>query len=164
MNFSAKPLPIGKNSFYLTRSLLLCSPSRPTISCSSCSVPKLSVLAPAPALDCGSFYCVLVKVGCTRRFFLSVKKRTAACCKHATVFWVSRMVRHHDHLRGSPPWRKRSRLRQPREKIHPLSLPKRIVLGPPSHVPHVRRIQTHRSRARYRHGFERALDYCFGVV
>ena len=25
-------------------------------------------------------------------------------------------------------------------------------------------IQTHRSRARYRHGFERALDYCVGVV
>ena len=31
-------------------------------------------------------------------------------------------------------------------------------------VPHVCRIQAHRSRARYRHGFERALDYCAGVV
>lgn len=105
MKFSAKPLPTGKNSFYLTRSLLLCSPSRPTISCSSFSVPKLSVLLPAPALDCGSFYCVLVKMGCARRFFLSVKKRTAACCKHATVLWVSRMVRHHDHLGGLCPHR-----------------------------------------------------------
>ena len=33
-----------------------------------------------------------------------------------------------------------------------------------SFVPHVCRIQTHRSRPGYRHGFERALDYTFGVV
>ena len=33
-----------------------------------------------------------------------------------------------------------------------------------SFVPHVCRIQTHRSRPGYRHGFERASDYSFGVV
>ena len=33
-----------------------------------------------------------------------------------------------------------------------------------SFVPHVCRIQGHRSRARYRHGIKRALDYCVGVV
>ena len=33
-----------------------------------------------------------------------------------------------------------------------------------SFVPHVCRIQTHRSRARHRHGFERALDYCTRFV
>ena len=33
-----------------------------------------------------------------------------------------------------------------------------------SFVPHVCRIQTHRSRARHRHGFERALDHRPGVI
>ena len=68
------------------------------------------------------------------------------------------------NLRGSPPWRKRSRLRQPREKIPPLILPRRIVLRPPAHVPHVRWIQTHRSRSGYRHGSERAVDHGSGVI
>ena len=56
-----------------------------------------------------SFFCVqrfiFAKMGCAGQFFLSVKKRTAACCKHATVLWVSRMVRHHDHLGGLCPHR-----------------------------------------------------------
>ena len=46
----------------------------------------------------------------------------------------------------------------------PLSLPRRILLWSPAHLPHVGRIQTHRSRSRYRNGFERSLDYSFGVV
>jgi hypothetical protein len=33
-----------------------------------------------------------------------------------------------------------------------------------SGLPHVCRFQTHRSRSGYRHGFERALDYCAWVV
>ena len=41
------------------------------------------------------------------------------------------------------------------------SLSRRILLRPPAHVPRVCRIQTHRSRARYRHGFERALESIF---
>ena len=68
-----------------------------------------------------------------------------------------------DHLRGRSSWRKRTRLREPREKIHPLSLPRRILLRPPTHVSHVCRIQAHRSRARHRDGFERTLDHIFGV-
>jgi hypothetical protein len=101
---------------------------------------------------------------------------------------------HGDHLRGRSSWgktltephknterssrpeRRRPRrhqqlstmtlrkLRETREKIHPLRLPRGILQQPPAHVPHGCRIQTHRSRSRYRHGFERALDHSFGVV
>ena len=48
-------------------------------------------------------------------------------------------------------------------KNTPLSLPGRILPRPPAHLPHVCRIQTHRSRARHRHGFERALDHPLGL-
>ena len=35
---------------------------------------------------------------------------------------------HGDHLRGRQAWGKRARLRKPREKIHLLSLPRRILI------------------------------------